>query len=68
MKLLTQDEYEALTQGPQNEEQLTAAALALVKRAEALGLVLTIEQKPLQPLAMGHHYTLVSARKSRGTA
>jgi hypothetical protein len=37
----------------------------LVAQAALLGVVLTVEQKPLLPLAMGHHETLVSIRPVR---
>jgi hypothetical protein len=40
----------------------------LVQRAEDQGLVLTIEQRPLKPLAMGHHETAISVRPARGAA
>ena len=41
-------------------------AQELVEMARAWGLVLTIEQRPLKPLAMGHHQTVVSVRPARG--
>lgn len=37
----------------------------LVEEAHRLGVVLTIDQKPLQPLAMGHYKTEVSVREER---
>lgn len=40
-------------------------ARRLVERAERLGLVLTIEQRPLQPLAMGNYEAVVSVRPAR---
>lgn len=43
-------------------------AAALVAEAARFGLVLTIEQVPLQPLAMGHYETRVSVRPARGKA
>jgi len=49
-------------------EALTAAALELVAAAVRLGLVLTVEQQPLVPLAMGHHETVVSVRQARSMA
>jgi hypothetical protein len=36
--------------------------------AKALGVVLTIEQCPLKPLAMGNHETVVSVRPARKMA
>lgn len=43
------------------------AALAddLVKTAAQHGVVITVEQKPQQPLAMGHHVSVVSVRAAR---
>lgn len=43
-------------------------AQRLVERAERLGLVLTIEQRPLQPLAMGNYESVVSVRPARSKA
>lgn len=70
MKYLTQAEYTALVNGDATATihgrfDLYAAATRLVERAKQLGLVLTIEQQPLQPLAMGHYDTLVSVREAR---
>lgn len=48
--------------------RITAKAEALVAEAAKWGLVLTIEQSPLQPLAMGHYETRVSVRPARGPA
>ena len=41
------------------------AAQRLVQEAERLGVLLTVEQVPLQPLAMGHHKTVVGVRPAR---
>lgn len=41
------------------------AAQRLVQEAERLGVVLTVEQVPLQPLAMGHYKTVVGVRPAR---
>lgn len=38
---------------------------ALVKDAHDQGMVVTVEQVPLHPLAMGHYSTVVSVRKAR---
>lgn len=46
-------------------ENLEAVARQLVEHASRCGLVLTIEQRPLQPLAQGHHETVVSVREVR---
>lgn len=37
----------------------------LVEFAEAAGVVLTIEQRPLQPLAMGNYEHVISVREAR---
>lgn len=37
----------------------------IVDRAAELGYVITVEQTPLEPLAMGHYRTEVSVRKAR---
>ena len=68
MKCFTDDEIAAMTQQPTDAAQLLAAAQALVAHAARLGLVLTVEQEPLQPLAMGHYSTMVSVRNARPTA
>lgn len=44
------------------------AAQRLVQEAERLGVVLTVEQVPLQPLAMGHYETIVGVRPAREKA
>jgi hypothetical protein len=44
---------------------ITERAQQLVREAAGFGLVLTIEQRPLQPLAMGHHEDVVSVRGAR---
>jgi hypothetical protein len=49
-----------------NLEAIRVAAQVLVNRAAAAGVVVTIEQKPLQPLAMGNHISEVSVREARG--
>ena len=46
--------------------RIQAQAEALVAEAARLGVVLTIEQQPLQPLAMGNYTTVVSVRRARG--
>lgn len=40
----------------------------LVRQAARDGLILTVEQRPLQPLAMGNYETVVSVRPARGAA
>lgn len=46
-------------------EAIRLKAEALVVEAESCGVVLTIEQTPLTPLAMGFYETAVSVRPSR---
>lgn len=41
-------------------------ARVLVDSARQAGYVLTIEQRPLQPLAMGNYETVVGVRPARG--
>ncbi|WP_367846426.1 hypothetical protein [Rhodoferax sp. WC2427] len=57
-----QPEGAAPADGAENIEQL---AKALVARAKAFGVVLTIGQQALQPLAMGHYATVVAVRPQR---
>lgn len=45
-----------------------AEASALLDYCARVGLVLTIEQVPLQPLAMGHYVSRVSVRPARDKA
>lgn len=47
---------------------VTSAAGALVQTAAAQKLVLTIEQRSLQPLAMDNYETVVTVRSARGAA
>jgi hypothetical protein len=42
-----------------------AMLAALLAEAKAQGLVVTVEQRPLQPLAMGHYETVGAARAAR---
>lgn len=51
---------------PINLAAVQAAAESLARRAQEMGVVLTIEQQPLQPLRMGHYRTVVSVRRARG--
>lgn len=46
-------------------QEIRVAGEALVQRATAAGVVLTIEQVPLEPLAMRHYETRVIVRKAR---
>lgn len=48
-------------------ESIRISAELLVHRAAVYGVVLTIEQKPLTPLAMGHYETTVSVRPDRNS-
>lgn len=51
-----------------NMASVGSAAALLVQTAEAEGVVLTVEQRPLQPLAMGNYETVVDVRLARGKA
>jgi hypothetical protein len=63
MKMLTEQEYEQLlSRAHAFSADVKATAVMLVAEAERQGLVLTIEQEPLKPLAMGHYKTVVSVR------
>lgn len=51
------------------QANIEARAAELVADAAKWGLTLRIEQRPLQPLAMFHHETMVCVRKAdRGEA
>lgn len=47
---------------------LAAATVALLAEAERQGVVLTVEQRPLRPLAMGHFETVFELRPARAKA
>ena len=49
-------------------DQLRAVVCELVQAAKLAGMVITVEQVPLKPLAMGHYETVVSVRPARGAA
>jgi hypothetical protein len=49
-------------------EVIRAKAELLLEDAAAAGVVLTIEQRALRPLAMGHYETVVSMRPARKQA
>lgn len=71
MKILTEAELADLERKARevtDAEQLDQRARELVMAARRLGLVLTIEQRPLLPLAMGNYWSVVSVRKARGAA
>ena len=50
---------------PYTLEWIRGKAEVLVAEAATYGVVLTIRQKPLQPLAMGNYETVVKVRPSR---
>ena len=52
----------------ENIADVEKAAQRLVQEAERLGVVLTVEQVPLKPLAMGHYETVVGVRPARSKA
>ena len=51
--------------GSKRGANVEVAARALVAEADRQGVVLTVEQRPLWPLAMGHEETVVSVRPAR---
>lgn len=69
---ITKPEYEAwIRLAPRNcapSKAVQMAAFELLRVAEQAGQVVTIEQVPLQPLAMGHYETVVHVRPARGKA
>ena len=48
-----------------NAEKIKLMAEQLVKLAAKDGFVVTVEQRPLKPLAMGNYETVVEVRPSR---
>jgi len=73
MKHLTQADYEHLVaraeaNTPVRPLDVLRAAQALAADARRLGVVLTIRQAPLQPLAMGFHEDVVELREVRNAA
>jgi len=60
---LTDGRFEGLEDTPAAEFERRARWL--VDRARDSGVILSIEQRPLTPLAMGHFETVVSARPAR---
>jgi hypothetical protein len=72
MRMLTEDEHEELLAAKRQRDALLSddsghmveSTLAVI---ESRGLVLTVEQQPLLPLAMGHYRTVYSLRAKRGT-
>ena len=76
MKLLTEAEYAELVRAREQrdalmcvEGRLSATTLVecLLSELDRRRLVLTVEQVPLQPLAMGHYATTYSLRERRST-
>lgn len=70
MKALTQAEYEALqaradANTPARPLDVLRAAQALAADARRLGVVLSIWQRPLEPLAMGRHEDVVELREGQ---
>lgn len=53
---------------PITADELRAIVEDLVAACDAAGFVLTVEQRPLQPLRMGHYETVVSVRPARAAA
>jgi hypothetical protein len=48
-----------------SERELVDMAWHVVRMAEEAGFVVTIERRPLLPLAMGHHEPVVEVRQLR---
>ena len=48
-----------------NQEAITHVAHEIVELAQRCGLVVTIEIKPREPLAMGNYDMVVDAREAR---
>lgn len=46
-------------------DRIQRAAEALVRAAILSDAIVTIETKPLQPLAMGHHQMVINVRAAR---
>ena len=72
MRMLTELEHEDLLQARRERDALISddpdhMVQTVLGLLDAKGLVLTVEQQPLQPLAMGHHRTVYSLRAKRGT-
>lgn len=69
MKCLTDSEIDDLVRDARSvrdDMELRIAAYHLISEAARLGLVLTIEQVPRKPLAMGHYDSVVSVRPALG--
>lgn len=56
-----------MTERKQIEELIARRALALAELAFSEGFVLTIETKPLKPLALGNYDLEISVRDSNPT-
>lgn len=67
MKMITEVEFERLSAARTilDATDIEAAALALVAEAAKRGQLLTIEQRPLQPLAMWNVETVVRVRAGK---
>ena len=70
MKYLTEAEFNALHAAARANEindvlDVLCAAEKLAADARRVGVVLRIEQAPLQPLAMGHHKDVISVSEVR---
>lgn len=72
MKHLTLDEFRDLLAGGVEHllsaDEIEMATRALVDRAAAIGVVVTVEQRSVEPLAMGRLETVVSVRPARTLA
>lgn len=72
MKIITEAEYtelrtaKAYFDGEIHKVPPEILVRSVLQVLEKQGLVLTVEQRPLQPLAMGHYETVFSLRPARG--
>lgn len=68
MPMSKEDEYWYLMQTNRlNERKIASMARELVRQAELLGVVVTIETEPykMAPLRMGHHHAKIEVRMDR---
>lgn len=54
-----------MTQQERDMHMVQIEAERLVRLAARIGVVVTSEQRPLTPLAMGNHESVVSVREAR---
>lgn len=59
---------EVLREQAAKEDSAAYQAMKLLAKAEQEGVVVTIEQRPLKPLAMGHYVSIANIRAKRNRA